>query len=70
MRPSSTTVATAAGRRGAEVRFALVAASTALLVHALVEYVTQVPAIWLAWLALLSLALRRSATRRRQRANS
>lgn len=60
----------AAGRRGAEVRFALVAASTALLVHALVEYVTQVPAIWLAWLALLSLALRRSATRRRQRANS
>ncbi len=49
--------------RGAEVRFALVAATVALLVQASVEYVTQVPALWLAWLALLALAVKPRAKR-------
>lgn len=43
---------------GAPLRFALVAATTALLLHAGVEYVTQVPVIWMAWLLLLALCLR------------
>lgn len=42
--------------RGAEIRFALVAGTVALLLHASVEFVSQVPALWLAWLALLALA--------------
>lgn len=46
------------GDRGAEVRFAVVAATSALLMHATVEYVTQVPAIWLAWLALIAIAVK------------
>lgn len=49
--------------RGAEVRFAFVAATSALLVHGTVEYVTQQPAIWLAWLALAALAVTASAPR-------
>ncbi len=48
--------------RGAEVRFAFVAATVALLVHAGVEYVTQIPAIWLAWLVLAALAVRPGVT--------
>lgn len=50
--------------RGAEVRFAFVAATVALMVHASVEYVTQVPAIWLAWLALAALAVTASSPAR------
>ncbi len=46
--------------RGAEVRFAFVAATAALLIHASVEYVTQIPVIWLAWLTLAALAVRAS----------
>lgn len=42
----------------AAVRFALVAGTTALLVHATVEFVTQIPAIWLCWLVLVALAVR------------
>lgn len=51
--------------RGAEVRFAWVAATVALLVQAAVEYVTQVPALWLAWLALFALAIKPRARRAR-----
>lgn len=46
-----------------EIRFAWLAATVALLVHATVEYVTQMPAIWLAWSTLLVLGL----STRRQR---
>lgn len=53
--------------RGAEVRFAFVAATVALMVQAGVEYVTQVPAIWLAWLALAALAVTASSPARQPR---
>lgn len=49
---------------GAEVRFAFVAGTLALLVHATVEYVTQVPVIWMAWIALACVALQPSRLRR------
>lgn len=55
------------GDRGAEVRFALVAATVALLLHAGVEFVSRIPALWLAWLALLALACADDAVRHRHR---
>lgn len=54
-----------ASGRGAEVRFAWVAATAALMTHATVEFVTQTPALWMAWLALTALAVRAAADRRR-----
>jgi putative inorganic carbon (HCO3(-)) transporter len=53
------------GERGAEVRFALVAATVALLLHAGVEFVSRIPALWLAWLALLTLACADDVARHR-----
>lgn len=54
----------ASAQQDAALRFALVAATTALLLHASVEFVTQIPALWLAWLTLLAGTL---AGKRRRR---
>jgi putative inorganic carbon (HCO3(-)) transporter len=49
-----------------ELQFAIVASTTALLVHASVEFVTQIPAIWLAWLTVVAPALHRDDARNRR----